>query len=73
MNNDEFHIKWNIDMLTLDIQDKRNQIFQLQAKCLHGVVKKKHRSYDGYSEPTEYYTDFSCEICNKHWTEKGSK
>lgn len=69
----EENIRWAIDKHLNTISTCYKEIESLQQECLHGVVIKRHKSYDGYGEATEYYTDFKCSICDKYWTEKGSK
>jgi hypothetical protein len=61
------------------IKDKihklETELLKVQTDCEHLKVEKKHWADLGNYDPVQdgYYTDFTCLICQKMWTEKGSK
>ena len=64
-----------IDKLKAEIAIIQQKIVAIQEQCSHPVeaLEKKHGSIEGYSEPTQYYTDFHCQLCDKRWHEDGTK
>ena len=69
---DEFITNYLINKHKAKIEDSTMYIKQQQELCKHRLVIKKHSRVDGDGSP-EFYTHFSCKICDKKWTEEGSK
>lgn len=63
-------LRAEIDKLTLRIK-------AIQAECSHprACLDVSHRASTGNYDPTQdcYWTDFTCGLCQKFWTEEGSK
>lgn len=55
----------------------QTKIAKIQDKCNHPkeATTKKHGSNTGNYDPSAdcYWTDFHCKLCDKQWTEDGSK
>ena len=46
----------------------------IQNRCKHTRATKKHRSNTGHYDPScdKYWTEFSCPVCLRKWTNDGS-
>jgi len=66
-----------IEKLKSQISELYKQVETIQAQCSHPkeAVTKKHSADTGNYDPSadRYWTDFTCDLCQKHWTEEGSK
>lgn len=66
-----------IEELQLQIAQCSRQIKEIQAECSHpkSCLTKKHGADTGNWCPSDdsYWTDFHCSLCDKRWTEEGSK
>lgn len=67
-----------IEQLKSEIAQLQKQIENIQEACTHPplVLTKVHTSNSGgYDGPAHdlYWTEFYCELCEKHWDEDGSK
>lgn len=66
-----------IDHLREEIAELQSKIATIQALCSHPapVVTKEHHANTGNYDPTcdRYWTTFRCGLCEKFWTEEGSK
>ena len=45
------------------------ELRQHQSKCKHKRVKKEHGGRTGNLDGNNYWTNFTCEICGKQWSE----
>lgn len=54
------------------IREAEIVIADWQRGCDHRLAEVKHRRVD-YDNTPEFFTDFKCPICDKRWTEEGSK
>ena len=63
--------------LKAQISALQEQIEEIQEQCSHpsACVTKKRGSDTGNFCPSDdsYWTDFHCTLCDKRWTEPGSK
>ena len=59
------------------ISKLENTLRSIQNKCSHPSesVIKEHKGSTGNYDPSEdcYWTNFYCSLCEKRWTEAGSK
>lgn len=58
------------------IKDLKKQITKLNAEISEiQAVTKKHGASTGNYDPSAdcYWTEFTCNLCEKQWTEDGSK
>ena len=66
-----------IDKYLAEINELYDKIQKIQNKCSHPEesVTKEHKSDTGNYDPSAdcYWTCFYCELCQKQWTEDGSK
>lgn len=66
-----------IESLRDDITKIERQIERIQEGCSHppDCVTKEHHGSTGNYDPTQdcYWTTFSCSLCEKNWSEEGSK
>lgn len=56
-------------------RDRTNiAINELQKSCFHPFATKTHKSDTGNWDRSqdEYWTEFKCPDCGKHWREEGS-
>lgn len=67
----------NVRDLKEEINILNKQIEEIQEHCSHPVacVDKVHKSNTGNYDPScdHYWTDFKCHLCEKQWSEEGSK
>ena len=67
-----------VDTLLEEIAVINTKITSIQDQCSHpeeGRTKKHGSNAGGYDDPRydKYWTDFTCTLCKKRWTEDGSK
>lgn len=66
-----------IDKYKQQIKEITEIINRIQDECNHPsiVLTKTHGSNIGNYDPSAdcYWTDFRCSLCEKEWTEEGSK
>ena len=67
-------IKAKIIEYKYEIEELRAEIEDLQNICQHTEYMKEHKGSTGNWYPGDdcYWTNFTCQICNKHWTVEGS-
>lgn len=67
----------NVRDLKYEIAALQIKINEIQSLCSHPepCVTKVHKANTGNYDPTQdcYWTEFTCSLCEKHWTEEGSK
>lgn len=63
--------------LKTQIADLEARVSEIQTQCSHpaAALTKKHGASTGNYDPSNdgYWTEFHCGLCDKHWTEEGSK
>ena len=69
---EELIIKYIVRNCNARIKKVRTDIDKAQERCDHRHVNIEHRRVDAYPEP-EFYSNMSCLVCGKRWTEEGSK
>jgi len=66
----------NVKELKIEKQKIQDRINRIQDACSHpeDCVTKEHRSDTGNYDPScdSYWTNFHCDLCDKHWTKGGS-
>ena len=55
-----------------NILEANQTIAEWQSTCKHRHVNIEHRRVDAYPKP-EFYSNMRCLVCDKRWTEEGSK
>ena len=67
----------NVRDLKFEIAALVSKIAEIQSLCSHPspCVTKEHKANTGNYDPTQecFWTEFRCELCEKTWTEEGSK
>lgn len=62
-----------ISLEQMRIVEANKIIAAWRENCEHRHVNIEHRRIDGYGTECEYYSNMSCLVCGKRWTEEGSK
>jgi hypothetical protein len=68
-------MKKSVGKIKASIYDLELRLRNIQEKCAHARVEKKHGASTGNYDPSDdrYWTDFHCLECDKRWHETGSK
>lgn len=65
----------SVTKLKAEMEEMNNKIKRIQEECSHpsDCVTKNHGGSTGNPyERNEYWTDFTCSLCEKRWTLEGS-
>lgn len=68
---EELIIKYIIRNCNARIKEARTTMAKMQDDCKHRHVNIEHKRVDSY--PPEFYSNMRCLVCDKCWTEEGSK
>lgn len=69
-------VRERVDEIKLTLTRLHEELQDIQTVCSHpkeGLIKR-HESDTGNYDPSQdrYWTDFTCTLCDKRWTEDGS-
>lgn len=70
---EELIIKYIIRNCNARIKESRTTMDKMQERCDHRHVNIEHKRIDGYGTEAKFYSNMSCLVCGKRWTEAGSK
>lgn len=66
-----------IEELQKRMLELRSQIKEIQEECSHPIaaLDKTHKANTGNYDPSadRHWTEFHCRLCDKQWSEEGSK
>ena len=70
---EEKRIRAVIEFRQQCIIDARQVIEEWRIKCKHRHVNIEHKRIDSYDNGASFYSNMRCLVCDKRWTEEGSK
>jgi hypothetical protein len=64
-----------VNSIKISLEALKQALEDIQSKCSHLQVEKTHGGDTGNYDPSNdhYWTEFHCLVCDKRWTEDGSK
>lgn len=70
---DELLTRYIIRKRKDNIRESNQVIAEWQTACKHKHVNIEHKRIDSYGTGAEFYSNMRCLVCDKRWTEAGSK